>query len=257
MIKKEELINQAKSGIISKSLIESNMALKEIKDKLLIEMAETRANKIMEKVKEKKILTLKTNDFKNLLQRLMKESESAIGLDTHLNKHKESGTINKKNIEAVNKKMKDYLKTGSKGEYNPNQPFFPKGNGELNKMNKKARVNSPEEEEFIDDFKGSGMENLDYDVIKPDEEKIKQYIEGSGKTGNSPEYGNAVKTDVNKKINKRRIRNSFSKEKKNSYKRVPQPIINAESKEKEKLKKLVKEEIKKFNEIISYNKKTQ
>ena len=41
-------------------------------------------------------------------------------------------------ISSVVKKMKDYLKDGSKGKYDMEPKHFPKGNGELAKMDKMA-----------------------------------------------------------------------------------------------------------------------
>ena len=72
-------------------------------------------------------------------------------------------------IKAVTKKMKEYLKDGSKGDYDMNPKMFPKGNGELEKMKKKAYTMSDAGKEFIDDFMSPGMENLDYDQIEPNE----------------------------------------------------------------------------------------
>ena len=236
--------------------------LAEIRDKILTEVAKKRADELIEKAKNENKILLSRNDFSIFLEEIMEKGKKAIKQDAVNKAREDSESINKKAIKDVNKKMSDYLKNGSNGKYDPNQDFFPVGNGELKKMKKKARVNSKEEEEFIDDFKGGGLENLDYDVIKPNEEMITNYIEGSPLTGNSPKYGNAVETETNKKINKRRIKNAFSKEKKNSYKRIPQPVVNVESKEnsdtlKDNKNEVIKEEIKKIKELYTYNKKTQ
>ena len=45
-------------------------------------------------------------------------------------------------IDDVVKKMKSYLTQASKGEYEMNPKHFPKGNGELAKMSKKAYIPS-------------------------------------------------------------------------------------------------------------------
>ena len=74
-------------------------------------------------------------------------------------------------LKLVTKKMKDYLKDGSKGEYNANPEFFPKGNGQLAKMAKKAYEPTEDVEEYIEDFAyGGGMENLDYDKYLKNQE---------------------------------------------------------------------------------------
>ena len=89
------------------------------------------------------------------------------------------------------KKFKDYLKDGSKGSFETEAKVFPKGNGELEKMEKKAYTPSDSVEEYIDQIaRSGGMENLDYDQIKPDEEWLDKNIVGSSETGNSDEYAN-------------------------------------------------------------------
>lgn len=176
-------------------------------------------------------------------------------------------------LEAVGKKMSEYLKDGSKGKYDPNPKHFPKGNGELAKMEKKAYVPDTDAEEYIEEFSyGGGMENLDYDEIKPNEEWLQKNIEGDSKTGNSPEYANAVETELGKKINAKRKKNMFSQEKKNSYKKDAQPTkADSESKEQkdsdklfaklesteDKKHKIVMEQIQKMKNLFSYNQKTQ
>jgi hypothetical protein len=140
-------------------------------------------------------------------------------------------------------------------------------------MAKKAYEPTEDVEEYIEDFAyGGGMENLDYDEIKPNEEWMEKTLEGSSKTGNSSEYANAVETELGKKINAKRKKNMFSNEKKNSYKRVDQPTSgsnkNKVEKDSDKLfaklestedksHKLVVEQIDKMKKLFSYNEKTQ
>ena len=66
-------------------------------------------------------------------------------------------------------------------------------------MEKKAYTPSDSVEEFIDQIaRSGGMENLEYDQIKPDEEWLDKNIVGSSETGNSQEYANAVPTEANR-----------------------------------------------------------
>jgi hypothetical protein len=169
--------------------------------------------------------------------------------------------------------MRDYLKDGSKGKFEMDPKHFPKGNGELAKMEKKAYSPDADAEEYIEEFSyGGGMENLDYDEIKPNEEWMENTIVGSSKTGNSQKYANAVETELGEKINNKRKRNMFSQEKKNSYKRVDQPTSGSnkskEQKDSDKLfaklesteekgNKLVVEQLEKMKHLFSYNQKTQ
>ena len=60
----------------------------------------------------------------------------------------------------VKKKMRDYLKDGSKGEYTESPKHFPKGNGELAKMDKKAYVPSDAVQDYTDNFTAAALENL-------------------------------------------------------------------------------------------------
>ena len=190
------------------------------------------------------------------------------GLEVYKKAHNGSGKENDDNIKAVTKKMKDYLKDGSKGDYEMNPKMFPKGNGEIEKMKKKAYTMSDAGQEFIDDFMSPGMENLDYDQIEPNEEQITNNIEGSSKTGNNSEWGNAVETDVNKKINAKRKANKFAKVRNMAYQKSAQPIkdatgedsgkgINLKLESTEKKTKQINEEFDRMKSLISYDRKTQ
>lgn len=168
------------------------------------------------------------------------------------------------------KKFKDYLKDGSKGEFNESPTDFPKGNGELEKMEKKAYTPSDSVEEYIDQIaRSGGMENLDYDQIKPDEEWLDKNIVGSSETGNSDEYANAVATDVNKNVKKRKDLDILNKLKKQSYEKAPQPVFDmagenthkdvmdlGESKEDKKQTK-INEDLDRMKNLISHNYKSQ
>jgi len=190
------------------------------------------------------------------------------GLEVYKKAHNGSGKENEDYIKDVTKKMKDYLKDGSKGEYDMNPKIFPKGNGELEKMSKKAYTMSDAGKEFIDDFMSPGMENLDYDQIEPNEEQITNNIEGSSKTGNDSSYANAVETDVNKKINAKRKANKFAKVRNMAYQKSAQPIkdatgedsgkgINLKLESTEKKTKQINEEFDRMKSLISYDRKTQ
>ena len=168
------------------------------------------------------------------------------------------------------KKFKDYLKDGSKGKFETEPKTFPKGNGELEKMEKKAYTPSDSVEEYIDQIaRSGGMENLDYDQIKPDEEWLDKNIVGSSETGNSDEYANAVATDVNKNVKKRKDLDILNKLKKQSYEKAPQPVFDmagenthkdvmdlGESKEDKKQTK-INEDLDRMKNLISHNYKSQ
>ena len=176
---------------------------------------------------------------------------------------------NDDNIKDVVKKMKDYLKDMSKGEYEMNPKHFPAGNGELEDMEKMAYKASNAVEEYIENFTAAALENIDYDEIHPDEDWVTDNIVGSSRTGNNPDWANAVETPNNKKRNEIRKNNLLSKLKKKAYNKAPQPIsndtsgnkvdkaskimLNLESKESEQ----VISEINRMKNILTYTQKTQ
>ena len=199
---------------------------------------------------------------------------------------KTSETTNQDNIETVTKKMKQYLKTGSKAPYEANPKIFPKGNGELAKMDKKAYVPSEAVEEYQDAFSYPGQTNLRYDEIQPNDSQIEKYLEGDSTTGNSQEAGNAVASGVGKKFMKNYKENLYGAEQADaSYKRQPQPVDiagdetssgNLKSKRGKKSsaekaqdiltklestddrsQKMIKEDMEKMKHLLGYKKNTQ
>jgi hypothetical protein len=168
------------------------------------------------------------------------------------------------------KKMKDYLKDGSKGKYEMSPKHFPKGNGELEEMSKKAYVASGAIEDYIDNFTAAGLENLDYDEIHPDEDWVTDNVVGSSRTGNNPEWANAVETPNNEKRNKIRKDNLLAKIKRKAYNKSPQPIVTDKSGENagdkimaklesidEKKKQKINEDFTRIMDLMSYKKNTQ
>jgi hypothetical protein len=182
--------------------------------------------------------------------------------------------------------MKQYLKTGSKAEYEANPKIFPKGNGELAKMDKKAYVPSEAVKEYQDAFSYPGQTNLRYDEIQPNDSQIEKYLDGDSTTGNSQEYGNAVASNTGKKFVKNYKENLYGAEQADaSYKRQPQPVDiagdetssgNLKSKRGKKSsaqkaqdiltklestddrsQKMIKEDMEKMKHLLGYKKNTQ
>lgn len=234
------------------------------------------------KLKEsKESIRLSEDEMIDLIENIVKEQKENIrkqsnppGVSTTKRNLDKSKKENEDYIKSVTKKMKDYLKDGSKGDFDFEPKIFPKGNGELGEMKKKTYKPTKEVEEYIENFSSAGLENLVYDEIHPNEEWMTANIEGSSKTGNNQKWANAVETDVNKKRNKVRKNNYLGiLKKKESYNRQPQPVYDfKEDDEKEKnvarifqalestedkKEKLIKEEIQKMNQLVNYNKKTQ
>lgn len=204
-----------------------------------------------------------------LEDRKLKSMGKVKGLDVYNKAHKGSGKENEDYIKSVAKKMKDYLKDGSKGEYSENPKHFPKGNGELGKMKDAKKYNmSDDGQEFIDTYMSPGMENLNYDEIHPEEEWMTDTIEGSSRTGNNPKWANAEKTEVNKKMNKKRKENKLAKVKQAAYRKSKQPItdgagdssgngLDIKLESTTKKEKMLNEEFERMKGLISYDRKTQ
>ena len=116
----------------------------------------------------------------------------------------------------------------------------------------------------------SGLENLDYDEIQPNEDWVTDNVEGSSKTGNNPEWANTGESDVNKKRNKIRKDNMLAKIKRKAYNKAPQPIVtDHEGNDKadsimtklesidEKKKQKINEDYTRIMDLMSYKKNTQ
>ena len=138
-------------------------------------------------------------------------------------------------------------------------------------MEKKGYTPSDSVEEYIDQIaRSGGMENLAYDQIKPDEDWLDKNIVGSSETGNSDEYANAVATDVNKSVKRRKDLDVLNKLKNQSYEKAPQPVFDyagenthddvmdglAEAKEDKKQNK-INEDLERMKNLISHNYKSQ
>jgi hypothetical protein len=159
-------------------------------------------------------------------------------------------------MKDVSKKMKDYLKDGSKGKYETNPKRFPRGNGQLAKMDKMAYEIDDEGTDF--NYEVAGQMIPDYDGKPPKKETIEKQIKGSSSNGNSQKYGNAEETEVNDKFAKYFEDDQLAKWKDESYKRVPSPVYNETLlKNKKGGKNKLKEEFEKMKSLISYDRKTQ
>jgi hypothetical protein len=151
-----------------------------------------------------------------------------------------------------------------------NPKMFPKGNGEIEKMKKKAYIPSKSVEEYVDNLTAAGLENLDYDEIQPNDEWVNDNIVGSSRTGNNPEWANTGESDVNKKRKEIKDKNLLAKIKRKAYNKAPQPIISDKSGEDEsdklmakleslepKKSKQISEEFNRMKSLIGYDRKTQ
>ena len=171
---------------------------------------------------------------------------------------------NEENIKRVAKKMKEYLKDGSKGKYDPNPKYFPKGNGEIEEMEKMAFSLTDDNENF--NYEMAGLNIPVPDAIEFNDKRMDKYYEGSSETGNAP-GGNAIESEANSRFNKMRKKQTLHKLKQQSYNKSPQPVFNEKSgQEKGKGINIKLEstedkkailEMEKIKNLIGYNRKTQ
>ena len=199
---------------------------------------------------------------------------------------------NDENAKNVIKKMKEYVKAGSKGEFTENPDSFPKNNYQLGDMKEKTKKYHPSQavDEYIDDFAYPGMTNIVYDEIKPEDEKIERQLKGHKLNGNAEvdesgkALGNVAPSKVGEKMYNNYKNNVYGAEQQEaSYKKATQPVdIAGENKTSGSLKKLkgssldkaskvlnqlestedkktkvISEEMEKMKKLIGYNKKTQ
>jgi hypothetical protein len=203
------------------------------------------------------------NEIIDIIENIVKEEKDNIkkgvtpkGLGKYEKIHKESGKENKDHLDKTAQKMISYLKSGSKGKYETNPKHFPKGNGQLAKMDKKAYEI---DEEGIDyNMEVSGLNIPDYDEVKPKKETIENQIKGSSTNGNNQDWANAENTGVNDKFAKYFENDQLAKWKDESYGRVPSPVYDEiTEKGKTKGKTKLKEEFDRMKGLIGYNQKTQ
>lgn len=251
-----------------------------------LQLSEDEVIDIIEKVvlEQKKVKDqAEKNNIGNKKPEGLKKTEKVLNADK-----KENNDYAK----SVVKKMKDYVKAGSVGEFNESPENFPQSNYTLGKMKEKTMKYHPSQavDEYIEAFAFPGMTNLVYDEIKPDNEKIKKYLKGDSTTGNATKdkegkaLGNVVPSDVGDRFMKNFEDNLYGAEQMEvSYKRQPQPVdVNGSEKVEGSLKsirkgsaakaekvmsqleskenrneKLINEEMNKMKSLISYNKKTQ
>lgn len=267
------------------NLDETSRFIKKVYNEVLNEVKK----KVSEKNKSKESLQLTEEEMIDLIEKIVKEEKKYAGKKPQgLTQTEKVLTADKKQnddyIKSVTKKMKEYLKNGSKGEYKMDTKDFPMTNGQMAKMEKKGYSPDDVTQEYIDNFTSAGLENLVYDEIHPNEDWVSDNIEGSSKTGNNPEWANAVETGLGKNKNKQRKENLLGAVKQMAYNKAPQPVTNDNSSGRKgkfeknfgkesgkkaikilnqlestpnKKEKLITEEFERINQLIDYTKNTQ
>jgi hypothetical protein len=198
---------------------------------------------------KKKVLRLTESQLVELIGKMVNEA-AVPGLETQKKVRSASGSQNDANLNDVKKKIKNQLEIP--GGSNPEFP-------ESNKKGEKVVVNNDEnEDEFVSNFRGGTLLDLDYDS-EPSEEfkaRLKKALDGDVTMGNSHDAGNVIPTNTGKKLADRADKKEKEQEKAPMYKKDTTPT--KEVNESEVLKtNLINEDIEKMKKILGYNKKTQ
>jgi hypothetical protein len=254
----------SKSG--SSSLVKkANLAEPKKKIKESYRLTESEMVSMIEKiVLERKNKEVKDSAEKNNIKGM---GGSPRGLEVYKKAHNGSGKENDDYIKSVTKKMKEYLKDGSKGDYDMNPKTFPVGNGELEEMDKKAFQITDDLEDF--NYEIAGLQLPTPDAIEFNEDFMEKLYKGHSTTGNAP-GGNALESKTNDRFNKIRKKNTLKKLKDQSYNRVSQPVYNEKSGTdkgkglniklesiEDKKQKQINEEFDRIKSLMGYNQKTQ
>ena len=293
---KKDLMAKAKgdkklSAADSKLLKQVNMALTlgDIKEnKNTLALTENELIDMIENIVKEQIVkdSSEKNNFGVNKPQGLKKTEKALDA---------SKKENDNYAKEVVKKMKDYMKDMymGGGSYNENPEDFPQSNYDMEKEHNEMKYHpSDAVEEYIEAFSYPGMTNLVYDEIKPDDEMISKQIKGDSKNGNAVSgkdgkaLGNVSKRSekVGDRFKKNFDENLYGAEQMNvSYKRQPQPVDVAGTKKQngslksikagstgkaqkimnqlesteDKATKIIKEDLQKMKNLISYNRKTQ
>ena len=301
-VKGEEKIPQAKLKALKKELMKKSEGDKKLSKSDSETLKQVNLALTLKGLKENaQTLTLTEDELIDMIEKIVVEQKTKdniqvktpIGLREVEKANKGTKKTSDDYVKSVTKKLKDYLKDGSKGEYTESPENFPESNYTIEKMKEKTMKYHPSQavDEYIEAFAFPGMTNLVYDEIKPDDSRIEKYLKGDSTTGNATKdkdgkaLGNVVPSEVGERFKKNYDDNLYGAEQMNvSYKRQPAPvdvggsekmdgslksirkgstkkaqkIMNQlESKQEDKKKAVVNEEMEKMKNLITYNRKTQ
>lgn len=203
---------------------------------------------LMEEPKQsKKTIRLTEGQLNKVIQNVM---ESIPGLQAVITAHKMTGDDTNSHAKEVKTKLKKYLSF----EGNDNPEFPNQINGE-----KEAYRNSEEEEGYIDDYRGGGLQDLKYDNDPSDifNKRQEKAIKGDSSMGNTTkDVGNAIDSDLGEKVIKRAKKKVKNNADDPMYKKDDQPIEDDKNEDIPKLavNESVEKEISKMKHIYSFNK---
>jgi hypothetical protein len=168
-----------------------------------------------------------------------------------------SGQINKAGNSASMKNVENSQKI-----QNSDDPKFP---NQVNaKKEKEARVNSDEENEYVEDWRGGNPLHMEYDSepSKQFKDRMKKSLEGHSTTGNSQDeskVANVIKSDLGANMAKAAERKIKKVKEMPMYIKDKQPTTTKEpvAESKDTVNQVISEEIRRMKEMAKYNKSTQ
>jgi hypothetical protein len=242
------------SGKKHKVKIKKDIDLKE--DKTICEKCGDMLNEkhTCDKCESKKTkLKLNEGQLISLINKIVTKTmynESIHGIEITKRSQKTSGTDSKSHMSDVEKKMKKTLSFDGN-----DNPEFPK---QIGKGEKVAHRNTKEEEETIEDYRGGGLEDLNYDYEPSSKfkDRLKKSLKGDSTMGNSQDSPNVMKSDLGEKILKKidRKAKKIGNETLVSWgTAIKEPIVVKENEDSVGLN----DEMGRMKEMFKYNKKTQ
>ena len=250
-----EDIKKEREEVIEESLKE---AANEVAERLVLEntitdmvkdvLGEQKSKDIDEPKVGEKIVNENTTDMiKKLVSKKLKNinevEKSTPSLDQVKKSRDESGKETKQYHNEVEKKFKEYAESDKAEE---NSPMY---------------RNEDEQSEFIEDFRGMGLEDA---TGVEDLERLEAYLGGSSETGNAQvdedgnDLGNAVSTELGEKIVKKIKRKREKVETQKSHMRNARGYSPAVQRTvKESVNESVKSDMEKIKKLFNYNDKTQ
>jgi len=161
----------------------------------------TKFNKDIRKIMENEIKPQVMKDVlaKRIINTLkeQKQNNSFPGKTVTDKALKMSERENNDALKMVSDKMNDYLDF----EYNSHPPYPHQNNSKTDYTSPMYR-NSSEDEEYIEDWRGMGLEDVRFDTEPTDfyVDRVMDYIKGSSKTGNDTSYANAIESNLGNQL---------------------------------------------------------
>jgi hypothetical protein len=231
-------------------------------------------DKLYESKKAKKKIRLTESKLIALIEKII--NESIPGIDVTKTAQLKSQKDTSDHTNKVSKKIKDYLNFDGN-----DNPEFPHQIGKGSKSGRDenevmAYRNKDKEEEYIQDFRGEGAQDLDFDVTSPTSpdgvseddfapskeyvDRLKKYLSGDSTTGNDQDAANVVPDKVGEKVfdatkRKYKIRREQPLNIKDSPFNSPvkREIDYVRTESKEEVDNILKEEINKIKKLSNYS----